>query len=77
MSQSHKKKGSNMKHSFLILIMLFVVLQMSNSQAQWANDPTINNAICTSANDQTLPQLISDGSGGAIIVWQDLNDIYA
>ncbi len=41
------------------------------------------NVICNASNNQTNPQLISDGSGGAIIVWQDdrisaiESDIYA
>jgi hypothetical protein len=39
-------------------------------------------AICTAANNQTYPQLVSDGAGGAIITWQDVrsgaySDIYA
>jgi hypothetical protein len=38
-------------------------------------------AICTAANDQMNPQLISDGSGGAIVAWEDArggnDDIYA
>ncbi len=38
-------------------------------------------AVCTAANSQTAPQLITDGSGGVIITWQDqrlgVNDIYA
>ena len=28
-------------------------------------------AVCTSATDQTNPDICSDGAGGAIIVWQD------
>ena len=28
-------------------------------------------AICTAANDQYRPRLVSDGQGGAIITWQD------
>jgi len=49
----------------------------------WAKENTTNNvAISTAAFDQSGPQLISDGSGGAIIAWQDLRsgtnyDIYA
>ena len=39
-------------------------------------------AVCTAENIQHHPQLIADGSGGAVIAWQDLrsgtyNDIYA
>jgi hypothetical protein len=38
-------------------------------------------AICTASNTQEIPQITSDGSGGAIIAWQDYRngsyDIYA
>ena len=38
-------------------------------------------AICTHVGDQTAPQIVPDGAGGAIIVWQDYregnSDIYA
>lgn len=44
----------------------------------------VNNGveICTSANSQEYPTIISDGSGGAIITWEDgrsgvANDVYA
>jgi predicted lipoprotein with Yx(FWY)xxD motif len=42
--------------------------------AQWAADGV---PIATTANTQSSPQLISDGSGGAIIVWQEGSDIFA
>jgi hypothetical protein len=46
---------------------------------QWATDGV---AICTAAGDQNSPAIVSDGSGGAIITWNDhrssgSNDIYA
>ena len=46
--------------------------------AQW----TVNGVgVCTAANDQTVPRIIGDGAGGAIIAWQDARaaaaDIYA
>ena len=38
-------------------------------------------AICDTVGDQRLPQLVSDGAGGAIVVWEDSReanrDIYA
>lgn len=47
----------------------------------WSNDPTVNNAVCTSSLVQQDPHLISDGAGGAIITWTDRrsggDDIYA
>ncbi len=51
----------------------------SSGAAQW----TVNGvAICTSNDSQQQPQIVSDGSGGAVIAWQDYRsgsnyDIYA
>jgi hypothetical protein len=46
--------------------------------AQWTTDGV---AVCTAANGQYYPMIISDGAGGAIIAWQDTRgaavDIYA
>jgi len=44
--------------------------------------PADGRAICTANNDQTNVALVSDGAGGAILVWQDIRgfasfDIYA
>jgi hypothetical protein len=44
---------------------------VTEAVAQWSTNPTINNAICTDYYDQRQPQIISDGSGGAIICWND------
>ncbi|MGA2622716.1 MAG: T9SS type A sorting domain-containing protein [Bacteroidota bacterium] len=50
----------------------------ASGTVQWtANGAT----ICTATNDQYIPAIVSDGSGGAIITWQDGRgsdyDIYA
>lgn len=47
--------------------------------AQWTTDGV---PVCTAADAQNLPQIVSDGSGGVIIAWQDFRsgtsyDIYA
>jgi hypothetical protein len=43
--------------------------------AKWAANGV---AICTSANPQLYPQLVSDGNSGAVIAWQSNgSDIYA
>ena len=53
-------------------------------QANGAVDPLWpgdGRALCTATGDQSSPVLISDGSGGAIVAWQDLRganyDLYA
>lgn len=44
----------------------------ASGAVQW----TINGvAICTATNDQFNPTIVSDGSGGAIITWQDTRAI--
>ena len=44
----------------------------STGDVQWTVNGT---AICMANGDQLYPQLISDGAGGAIIVWQDNRDM--
>jgi hypothetical protein len=46
---------------------------------QWTVDGV---AVCTAANNQLYPTIVSDGAGGAIVTWQDTrggvsSDIYA
>ena len=49
-----------------------------NGAVLWTTDGV---SLCTAANEQLYPQLVSDGAGGAIITWQDKRggniDIYA
>ncbi len=49
--------------------------------SQWSSDPKVNRLISNATNDQINTASVSDGSGGAIIVWQDKRsgsyDIYA
>jgi len=40
----------------------------ASGSVRWAVDGV---AICTAVDDQHVPQLVSDGAGGAIIVWYD------
>ncbi|KPL18258.1 MAG: hypothetical protein AMJ92_08750 [candidate division Zixibacteria bacterium SM23_81] len=59
-----------------------VLLLFTPATAWWPTDPDTNLPISTAANPQMRPQLIGDGSGGAIITWQDHRsgsdyDIYA
>ena len=49
-----------------------------SGQPQWTTDGV---ALCTATGDQTFPLIVTDGSGGAIVVWNDsrsdASDIYA
>jgi hypothetical protein len=61
-----------MKTILTILALVFLVA--------WSDDPGVNTPICDFAGSQNHSQLIADGSGGAIITWQDYRtgnaDIY-
>ena len=50
----------------------------SSGDVQWISNGTV---ICNASNDQSKPQIYSDGAEGAIITWQDFrngnSDIYA
>lgn len=58
-----------------------LVLCFNYGTAQWSSNPSINNAVCNFAGSQTNVQVVSDGTGGTIAVWQDTRnsstDIYA
>ncbi len=50
--------------------------------AQWSSNPSVNTPICILAEDQLEPDIVSDGSDGAIITWYDRRtgtdfDLYA
>jgi len=56
---------------------IYVQKLNANGVVQWTADGVV---ICNATNDQLLPQIISDGTGGAIITWSDFRsggDIYA
>jgi rhodanese-related sulfurtransferase len=44
---------------------------VSIAMGQWSISPGTNTRVCASPGDQTVPSIVSDGSGGAIIAWND------
>jgi len=64
------KITQHFKTLFLITSFLLLIITVQN-YAQWSNDPTINTPISTAVGNQYDSKIVSDGSGGAIIVWKD------
>jgi beta propeller repeat protein len=67
---------------FLGVLLTTALLVPSIVLSQWSGNPKVNNLISNAANDQVNAASVSDGAGGAIIVWQDKRggstyDIYA
>ncbi len=56
-----------------IFIFLLLITAGHSCLCQWNTNPAVNNPIVTAANQQNSQQLISDGSGGALIVYMDYN----
>lgn len=49
-----------------------LLMHASNAYSQWNADPTINTPVCTTLGaQQFLPQIVADGSGGAVIAWME------
>jgi len=66
---------------FVADMILVVLLSMPTiALCDWSHDPNENLAVCTAAGWQHACKLVSDGAGGAILVWEDDRtdqDIYA
>ncbi len=74
-----RQEGLHMYRRLAFFITAFAILLNSPiAGAQWAFNGT---PAATATNDQVDPQIASDGSGGAIVVWGDSragnSDIYA
>jgi hypothetical protein len=64
--------------NFLFVLFLCLIgsgIYPMNIHAQWSTDPKVNNPICTTATQQQLPRVVSDGSGGAIITWWNYDNL--
>ncbi len=48
-----------------------ILLVHVHGQAQWSTDPSVNNPLCTSPDDQDASVIVTDGAGGAIVAWED------
>jgi hypothetical protein len=63
------------------IYLLFLLVCCNAVTAQWSTDPSNNNAVCNFSGSQTNVQLVADGTGGYIAVWEDTRnsstDIYA
>ncbi len=64
-----------MKYNLTKTILIGLILSsFSSISFAW---PVVNGiAICTAANNQDNPQIVSDGSGGTIISWEDERNGY-
>ena len=52
-------------------VILIISMMPKQMNAQWSTNPALNTAICTASGEQQAQSAISDGLGGAIIVWED------
>jgi hypothetical protein len=62
-----------MKNYLLLFLMCMISFSFFSISinAQWSTNPAVNNAICVNYYNKSDIQIISDGSGGAIISWSD------
>ena len=65
-----------------IKYVLFLLFICNPLLAQWSTDPTQNTVINADPGAQRKPHIVSDGAGGAVVIWEetvsfDNVDIYA
>lgn len=58
---------------FSALSLLTFLLFSNPVYSQWSTDIMINNPMVTDINQQNSCQMVTDGSGGAIVTWWDYN----
>lgn len=57
-------------------ISAFILLaNVTVSRAAWPSDPAVNVALTTVPFEHLLPEIATDGAGGAIICWQDFRSV--
>jgi hypothetical protein len=54
-----------------VLPLVLLALLPAGAAAAWPHNPSDNLPVSTAANGQTAPQVVLDGTGGAIVVWLD------
>lgn len=77
MNTAFKKMFRSIMVSF-IFSFSFIGISTSQQQsaASWSSHSQENTAICSASGQQSSPQIISDGAGGAIIAWEDARDVH-
>src|SRR5437588_625279 len=53
------------------LCALSLALLPAKARATWPRDPSVSIPVAVAAGDQKAVVAVSDGSGGAILAWQD------
>ena len=69
-----RTKKHTTAYLFFFAAMLFAAyfhIAFSDKARAWSDDPTVNTPICTASGVESSPKIATDGSGGAIIAWED------
>ena len=66
-------KGRQKSH-LLVFSFLLMAVSPQYLPAEWIEDASQNLPICTAAEDQHFPDLISDNYGGVIVAWRDVRN---
>src|SRR5258706_7476977 len=66
--------GVNRLFRWFICVFASVTFFSALSYGQWSRDPKVNTPVSVALRDQTVPKIVSDGTGGAIILWEDKRD---
>jgi len=54
-----------------VAALLLTALLPRPALGSWPTDAAVNLPVCTATGDQYSPVVVTDGAGGAIVVWLD------
>ncbi|MCF6147428.1 MAG: hypothetical protein E3K37_02095 [Candidatus Kuenenia sp.] len=69
-------KLQNYLTAYAAMIFFSIIFLQNYVLAAWSASSQMNTAICTASGQQSAIQVISDGTGGAIIVWEDTRNVH-
>ena len=69
------KEWKKIQNSHLLVFSFFLMaVSPQYLPAEWIEDTSQNLPICTAAEDQHFPDIISDNHGGVIVAWRDVRN---
>ncbi|MDH7516529.1 MAG: hypothetical protein QHI48_11720 [Bacteroidota bacterium] len=65
------RKRNDTRIPILAAVSVLLVFRALPAGAQWCPLPYVNNPVCTAEGDQKNLDIVTDGRGGVIVVWED------
>lgn len=68
-----ERRDEMIKRPLCALLMIWIFVVPSPGLADWTNNPSANTPVYTGSSHQWVQKIVSDGNGGALVIWQEYN----